>query len=143
VRPGAALFTQTIGQDSGVLLLRGLHLGEVLARCLGELLLAVAAAEPDSDLGGLRRVGVLAGHRALALGGLGDLGEVLAWGLLEVLRNPELADQLRRNGFDSVQNVYNWKAIAQQTFDVYKDVIGAATGQSNEKEMPAQDAVAR
>jgi glycosyltransferase involved in cell wall biosynthesis len=55
----------------------------------------------------------------------GDAGS-LSWGILEVLRNRELADKLRRVAYDKVKNVYNWKAIARRTLDTYEAVIQEA-----------------
>ncbi len=57
----------------------------------------------------------------------GDAGS-LAWGLLQVLRNPELADKLRETAYDKVQHIYNWKVIARRTREVYQKVL-------NESEM--------
>ncbi|MBS1990630.1 MAG: glycosyltransferase family 4 protein [Cyanobacteria bacterium SZAS LIN-2] len=46
----------------------------------------------------------------------------LAWGLLQVLRNPELAQRLKETGYDKVQHIYNWKVIARRTYEVYEKV---------------------
>lgn len=55
----------------------------------------------------------------------GDSGS-LAWGLLEVLRNRELTESLRRVAYDRVCHVYNWKVIAGKTAEVYDKVLAAA-----------------
>ena len=47
----------------------------------------------------------------------------LAWGLLEVLRNPELAQRLKRDAYDKVRHIYNWKVIAKRTQEVYEKVL--------------------
>jgi len=47
----------------------------------------------------------------------------LAWGLLEVLRNQELSDGLRKEAYDRVKNIYNWKLIAKRTLAVYEEVL--------------------
>jgi glycosyltransferase involved in cell wall biosynthesis len=52
----------------------------------------------------------------------GDAGS-LAWGLLEIFRNPDLAEKLRKTAFSRVQNIYNWNSIAEKTYDVYRKVI--------------------
>lgn len=52
----------------------------------------------------------------------GDAGS-LAWGLLQVLRNPELAAKLRETAYDKVQHIYNWKVIARRTREVYQKVL--------------------
>lgn len=55
----------------------------------------------------------------------GDSGS-LAWGLLEVIRNPGLAERLSRDALQKVLHIYNWKVIAQRTNEVYKKVIAEA-----------------
>jgi glycogen(starch) synthase len=50
----------------------------------------------------------------------------LAWGLLQVLRNPELAQRLRETGYDKVKHIYNWKVIASRTYEVYSKVLSEA-----------------
>jgi glycosyltransferase involved in cell wall biosynthesis len=52
----------------------------------------------------------------------GDIGS-LSWGILEVLRNPGLADHLRKIAYDRVKNIYNWKVIAKQTRELYEEVL--------------------
>lgn len=64
-----------------------------------------------------------------------DNAESLAWGLLQVLRNPELAESLKEEGYKRVSTIYNWKIIAQHTLEVYEEVLQAA------KEMGGADAV--
>lgn len=55
----------------------------------------------------------------------GDSGS-LAWGLLEVLRNPELADRLRLDAYEKVRTIYNWKVLAKRTLEVYEKVLSEA-----------------
>lgn len=50
----------------------------------------------------------------------------LSWGILEVLRNPELAQHLREEGYKRVSTIYNWKIIAQHTLEVYEQVLAEA-----------------
>jgi glycosyltransferase involved in cell wall biosynthesis len=50
----------------------------------------------------------------------------LAWGLLQVLRNPDLAKRLKETGYDKVQHIYNWKVIARRTYEVYQKVLQEA-----------------
>lgn len=47
----------------------------------------------------------------------------LAWGILEVLRNPELARNLRDAAYNAVQDTYNWDVIADKTLAVYEKVL--------------------
>lgn len=55
----------------------------------------------------------------------GDAGS-LAWGILEVLRNKDLAERLRRDAYDKVKHIYNWKVIAKRTLEVYDAVLAEA-----------------
>jgi len=50
----------------------------------------------------------------------------LAWGLLEVLRDPELAKRLRNEAHQKVKHIYNWKVIAKRTLEVYEKVLNEA-----------------
>lgn len=50
----------------------------------------------------------------------------LAWGLLQVLRNPELAEKLKETAYNKVQHIYNWKVIARRTHEVYSKVLREA-----------------
>lgn len=54
----------------------------------------------------------------------GDAGS-LAWGLLEVLKNPEYAQMLGQNAFRKVEEVFNWPAIARTTVGVYDRTLEA------------------
>jgi glycosyltransferase involved in cell wall biosynthesis len=47
----------------------------------------------------------------------------LAWGLLEILRNPELADHIRKEAYKRVHEVYNWRSIATRTRAVYDRIL--------------------
>jgi len=55
----------------------------------------------------------------------GDSGS-LAWGLLEILRNPELSQTISSEAYKRVLDIYNWKAIAKQTGKIYTKVINEA-----------------
>ena len=55
----------------------------------------------------------------------GDPGS-LAWGISEVLKNPEYAHHLGQNAYQKVQEVFNWQAIARGTTSVYDKVLQAA-----------------
>jgi glycosyltransferase involved in cell wall biosynthesis len=47
----------------------------------------------------------------------------LAWGILEVLKNPGYAQWLVDNAYEDLNRRFNWTNLAQQTEDVYKRVI--------------------
>lgn len=55
----------------------------------------------------------------------GDVGS-LSWGVLEVLRNKELAEHLRTTAADKVKHIYNWKVIAKRTLELYEKVLREA-----------------
>lgn len=76
-----------------------------------------------SDVGGLRD---FVEHMETGVTTYAGNPQSLAWGILEVLRNPDLAEKLKKTAFSRVQNVYNWKSIARQTLDVYSRVIEAS-----------------
>lgn len=52
-----------------------------------------------------------------------DDAQSLSWGILKVLRNPELAQNLRDEGHKRVSTVYNWNIIASHTLEVYEQVL--------------------
>ncbi len=56
-----------------------------------------------------------------------DNVQSLAWGLLQVLRNPELAESLREEGHKRVSTTYNWKIIAKHTLEVYEQVLAESS----------------
>ncbi len=47
----------------------------------------------------------------------------LAWGILHVLNNPELAKNLINNAYQDLRNRFQWSKLAQETIDVYKSVL--------------------
>lgn len=73
-----------------------------------------------SDTGGLRD---FVEHGETGITTYTGNAQSLAWGLLEVLRNPDLADHLRKTAYEKVHSVYNWKSIAQATHEVYQSVL--------------------
>ena len=50
----------------------------------------------------------------------------LAWGVLQVLQNPGLAERLRQDAYEKVRNIYNWRVIAKRTLEVYDKVLKEA-----------------
>jgi glycosyltransferase involved in cell wall biosynthesis len=47
----------------------------------------------------------------------------LAWGIIKVLTDESYANWIRANAFKRVQEKYNWDRIAQQTKNIYTDVL--------------------
>lgn len=56
----------------------------------------------------------------------GDSGS-LAGGLLEVLKNHQLAERLRSDAYEKVRTIYNWKVLAKRTLEVYDKVMSEAS----------------
>ncbi len=86
---------------------------------------AMAAKVPvvTSDAGGL---GEFIEHMVTGITTYaGDSGS-LSWGLLEVMRNPQLAQRISQKAYERVMQLYNWKVIAKQTAEVYSNVINQA-----------------
>ena len=46
----------------------------------------------------------------------------LTWGILEVLKNPELAQQLVNNAYKSIAENFSWDDLAKQTLAVYGQI---------------------
>lgn len=51
--------------------------------------------------------------------------ESLAWGILEVLKNPDYAQWLIDNAYEDLERRFNWAKLAQQTETVYHRVLEA------------------
>ncbi len=85
----------------------------------------MAAGVPvvTSDIGGLRD---FVEHMETGITTYCGDSNSLAWGLLEVLRNPELAEHLADVAKDKVQHIYNWKVIAKRTQEVYDKIVTEA-----------------
>lgn len=49
--------------------------------------------------------------------------ESLAWGILEVLKNPGYQQWLIDNAYEDLDRRFNWAKLAQQTEDVYQRVV--------------------
>ena len=47
----------------------------------------------------------------------------LAWGILQVLRDPGLAHHLIHTATRAVEEVYNWKMITKKTQETYEKVL--------------------
>lgn len=48
--------------------------------------------------------------------------ESLAWGILEVLKNPDYAQSLVENAYEDLERRFNWYKLAQETVAVYEQV---------------------
>jgi glycogen(starch) synthase len=56
-----------------------------------------------------------------------DNTQSLSWGILQVLRNPDLAESLKEEAYKRVSTIYNWKTIAKHTLEVYEQVLAEAS----------------
>jgi len=50
--------------------------------------------------------------------------ESIAWGVDHVLSNPEHASWMAREALEKVKNVHTWEAVASETLQIYKEVLG-------------------
>lgn len=57
----------------------------------------------------------------------------LAWGILQVLDNAELADQLSQRAREHVVSNYSWKAITARTLAAYHAVLAATPPQGSDR----------
>ncbi len=48
----------------------------------------------------------------------------IAWGVERVLSDPGYKDWIVKNASDIVRNKFSWKAVAEQTIEIYKRVLG-------------------
>ncbi|MBX3115078.1 MAG: glycosyltransferase family 4 protein [Fimbriimonadaceae bacterium] len=78
--------------------------------------MAAGAAVVASDAGGLKEV-VL--HDETGTSSWAGNPESLAWGILRVLRNPELAADLKAKADQRLDTDFDWGLIADQTITVY------------------------
>jgi glycogen synthase len=62
----------------------------------------------------------------------GDSGS-LTWGILEVLRNPNLAQSLVTSAYQKIKEIYNWQVIARRTSEVYRNVISESAKKESMK----------
>jgi glycogen synthase len=76
-----------------------------------------------SDTGGLRD---FVAHMVTGVLTYTGDSNSLAWGLLEILRNPDLANRLSQEAFKRVHEIYNWRVIAKQTSQTYDTVLTEA-----------------
>ncbi len=73
-----------------------------------------------SDVGGLRD---FVEHMENGITTYAGNSDSLAWGILQVLRNPDLANHLNETATRSVEEVYNWKIITKKTQETYEKVL--------------------
>lgn len=73
-----------------------------------------------SDTGGLPEV---VQHGKTGIVTWTNNADSLAWGILEVLRHPELAQHLVENAYHDLKQRFCWADLALQTQDVYQRVI--------------------
>ena len=79
---------------------------------------AMAAKTPVvvTDTGGLAEI---VQHEMTGIKVYVDNSDSLAWGILRVLKNPDVADKIRGNGYGKLLVEYDWNAIAERTLRVY------------------------
>ncbi|MDW8291449.1 MAG: glycosyltransferase, partial [Armatimonadota bacterium] len=72
-----------------------------------------------SDAGGLKEV---VEHNVTGIVTWLNNSDSLAWGILEVLQNPQRAQEMVKEAYRRVKTIYNWKRIARQTIEQYRQV---------------------
>ena len=75
-----------------------------------------------SDAGGLPEV---VKHEQTGIVTQAKNRDSLAWGILEVLNNPDYGKFLAKNAYQDLFDRFQWSQLAQQTIDVYQKVIQA------------------
>ena len=85
---------------------------------------AMAAKTPVivTDTGGLAEI---VEHEKTGIKVYVDNSDSLAWGILRVLKNPNIAKRIRQNGYKKVLREYDWNAIAERTMKVYNSALVA------------------
>ncbi len=85
---------------------------------------AMAARVPVvvSDIGGLREV---VSHGVCGISTWANNPDSLAWGILQILNNPEAAKRMANTGYRKATTEYSWDRIAKTTDDCYRGVLEA------------------
>lgn len=83
---------------------------------------AMAAKTPVvvSDTGGLSEI---VEHDKTGVKVYPDNSDSLAWGILRVLQNRNLANAIRENAYRRVVKDYDWNKIADETIEIYRQAI--------------------
>jgi glycosyltransferase involved in cell wall biosynthesis len=83
---------------------------------------AMAARSPVvvSDTGGLSEI---VEHDVTGVKVYADNPESLAWGIVKVLTDGGYGNWLRSNAHKRIQEKYDWNKIAQQTKNIYNNVL--------------------
>ncbi len=84
---------------------------------------AMAAKSPVvvSDTGGLSEI---VEHDVTGVKVYPNNPESLAWGISKLLLDPVYAGKIRENAYRTVLEKYDWAKIAQQTKQIYENVLG-------------------
>lgn len=85
--------------------------------------MAAKAPVVTSDAGGLTD---FVEHFANGITTYAGNAQSLAWGVLSVLRDPELSKRLVDEAYERVTHIYNWKVIAKRTLELYEQVLNEA-----------------
>ncbi len=73
-----------------------------------------------SNAGGLPEV---VQHTQTGIVTLANNSNSLAWGILEILKNPEVARQLTANAYQQLEQRFHWPTLAKQTAAIYQRVL--------------------
>ena len=75
-----------------------------------------------SDAGGLPEV---VRHEETGIVTQKKNSDSLAWGILEILENPDYGKTLAHNAYDDLFERFHWSKLAKQTIEVYQTVLQA------------------
>ena len=75
-----------------------------------------------SEAGGL---GEIVDHGYTGIKTYTGNSDSLAWGILELLYNPDYANTIRKNAYNKVLTVFNWDKIAADTTRVYEHLLSS------------------
>ena len=84
---------------------------------------AMAAKSPVvvSDTGGLSEI---VDHDFTGVKAYPNNPDSLAWGITKILLDENYRNYIRENAYKKAQEKYDWEKIAQQTKQIYENVLG-------------------
>ncbi|MCX8131632.1 MAG: glycosyltransferase family 4 protein [Clostridia bacterium] len=78
-----------------------------------------------SDTGGL---GEIVNHGIDGMKSYSGNANSLADSIMEILFNPDKAEEMKEKALEKVNRIYNWDVISKQTMDVYSEVLKESKG---------------
>lgn len=83
---------------------------------------AMAAGVPvvTSDIGGFKEI---VEHTVTGIHTWANNPDSLAWGILQILKNPEYAEKLKREAKKRVKEKFSWEKSAEKAIEIYEAVL--------------------